>query len=193
MIEATRRTIPKPGEREPWLAARRPFFNASAAACLYDRHPFMSAADYATEKLTGREQADNRAMRRGRMLEDGIGVWFAHELGVAGLIEPDVMFAAGRMLASVDRFTLGGAERPVEIKTTNKYLDDPEPYWLDQCQAIMLCAGHDSMDLVWLDASLDLHYEEVDADETHQGDMLNRAERFMAAIDMGIVPDWIVP
>jgi len=126
------------------------------------------------------------------MLEDSVARWFSSEVATT-VYEPDVMYAAGRMLATVDRITIGGSERPVEIKTTNRYLDDPEPYWIDQCQAIMLCTGRDSIDLVWLDSSLDLHYEEVDADERHQADMLARAERFMAAIDMGIVPDWIVP
>lgn len=55
----------------------------------------------------------------------------------------------------------------------------------------MLCAGVDTMHLVWMDGSMELHHVEVDADPAFQADMLERADRFMAAVEFGIVPDWV--
>lgn len=187
-----RTTIDRATNRTDWLKQRQPFFNASAAACLWDRHPYMSAADYAVKKLTGVDN-DNEtsAMRRGTYLEDGIAQWWAIENGVT-VTEPPVLFAAGPILATVDRI-VQETLKPVEIKTASGYHDEPVPYWLDQCQAIMLCHGSEMIDLVWVDSSLALQSVTVAEDTVFQADLLARADRFMAAVEMGITPDWIVP
>jgi predicted phage-related endonuclease len=192
LISISRSTIPRPAGRSDWLETRRPYFNASSASVLWDRHRFQSAADYAVEKLTGRGQAETRSMRRGRHLEESIAQWYAQEAGVR-LYEPDVMFVAGPILATVDRLTATGPDVLVEIKTANGYLTEPEQYWLDQTQAELLCTGRDHGVIVWLDASMDLQDYEVDGDDAFQTELVTRAERFMAAIELGMVPDWIVP
>lgn len=189
-LDITRTTIRRPADRDEWLAARRPYFNASAAAILWDRHPFMSAVDYAVTKLSGEEQAETRPMRRGRYLEAGVADWYAHETGYQ-LVEPDQLFIAGRVMATADRLTVTGPDRLVEIKTTKGHHDAPERYWLDQVQAQMWCVGIDTADIAWVDSSMDLQVATVDADLSLQADLFQRAERFMAAIDMGIVPDWL--
>lgn len=181
--------VPKPLDREAWLAVRRPFFNASSAAVLFDRHPYQSPGDYAATKLTGKEQSQNSAMRRGIVLEQPVAEWWGEEQGYT-LVEPDELFIHGRMMATVDRF-ITQLDRPVEIKTVGRIVEEPLPYWLDQCQAIMWCCGADTMDLVWLDASMDLQWQVVDGCEALQIEMADRAERFMAAIDLGMVPDWV--
>ncbi len=188
--------IPVPLHRPDWLQARVPYFNASSAAVLFERHQFQTAAEYAVEKLTGDTSDDGQtsAMRRGQFLEDGVAEWWAHETGVQVQTVP-VMYACGRILANVDRVDLT-RERPVEIKTVSRHVDEPSQYWLDQCQAVMLCygdGGADVMDLVWVDSSMTLQHQEVDADPVFQAELLRRAEKFMAAIDMGMVPDWITP
>jgi hypothetical protein len=171
------------------LALRRPFFNASSASVLFNRHPYQTAGDYAAVKLTGKEQSQTTAMRRGQILEGPVADWWAEQMGYT-LDEPSVMFACGRMLATLDRVTRQHG-RPVEIKTTAERVAEPLPYWLDQCQAQMWCVGADTMDLVWFDGSMDLQWITVDADPQLQIEMADRAERFMAAIDLGIVPDWV--
>lgn len=185
----TRTTIAKPTDRDAWLAARRPYFNASSASVLFNRHPFQTAGDYAAVKLSGREQEQTTAMRRGQILEAPVGDWWAEQQGYH-LIEPAELFVAGVMMATVDRIVVEH-DRPVEIKTTAERVSEPVPYWLDQCQAIMWCHGSDTLDLVWFDASMDLQWIVVDADATLQTEMAERAERFMAAIELGIVPDWV--
>ncbi|MDF2732656.1 MAG: phage-type endonuclease, partial [Desertimonas sp.] len=64
-------------------------------------------------------------------------------------------------------------------------------YWLDQCQAIMACCGAPVIWLVWFDPSFELHERMIAADHQLQDEILVRAERFMAAIELGIIPDWI--
>ena len=193
MLTIQRNIIPKPSDRDEWLAARRPFFNASATSILFDRHPFMSPGDYAAIKLTGVEQAQTRAMRRGTMLERAVAEWWASEQRDRDegplMIEPaDELFIAGCVMATPDFLWWG---EPVEIKTTADTHYEPAPYWLDQCQAIMLCVGAPVIHLVWLDAGMDIRSTEVAADEALQREIVERAERFMAAIELGIVPDWI--
>lgn len=190
-LTTRRRTVPKPESREDWLAVRRPYFNASSASVLWDRHPFLTAADYAVEKLTGRAQGETRSMRRGRYLEAAIADWWQREYG-AFLWVPEALYVADPIMATLDGLTTN-ADVIVEIKTANGYVKEPEQYWLDQVQAQMLCGGIDHAVIVWLDSSMDMQVAEVDADEAFQAELLRRAERFMAAIELGIVPDWIVP
>lgn len=193
MIDVPRSTIPRPTDRQVWLAGRRPYFNASAASVLWDRHPFQSAADYAVEKLIGSGQTETRAMRRGRYLEQSLADWYEHETGEF-LFEPEIMYIGGPVLANVDRLVLNGpTDRVVEIKTSKGYLSEPEQSWVDQTQAQMMCTGIDHATVVWLDASMDMHDVELDADEAFQVELVRRAEKFMAAIELGMVPDWITP
>jgi len=188
-LDVKRATIPKPTDRLEWLAARRPFYNASAAAVLFDRHPFQSPGDYATVKLTGVEQEATKAMRRGVALEDAIATWWASEHSTT-VAPVEFMHTAGRVMATLDRWDQDD-DCPVEIKTTNARAYEPERHWLDQCQAIMLTCGADECWLVWFDSSMELHEALIPEDVQLQAAILERAERFMAAIDLGIVPDWV--
>lgn len=185
-------TIDKPDDRFAWLEARAPHFNASSAAVLYDRHPFQSAADYAVEKLGAvSDEPATDPMNRGRHLEAGIADWFGETMGWT-LIESPVLHGYGPLLATVDRF-VAQTGSPVEIKTVSYYTSEPLPYWIDQCQAILACTDTDTLYLVWMDASMTLQWCEVDRDEAHIADMVGRAERFMAAIELGMMPDWVTP
>lgn len=188
-----RTMVAKPEDRDEWLKLREPYFNASAAAVLFDEHPYLSSGDYATIKLTGKEQAQTRAMDRGRRLEDVIGKWWADEHHCT-VYEPNQLYIAGRVMATVDRIVDEGdvlPGTPVEIKTANVIAREPLPYWLCQCQAIMLCAGAESLALVWFDSTMDLRSTMVAADPRLQDAISEGAERFMAAIDLGMVPDWV--
>ena len=186
--------VRKPVDRDEWLAVRRPYFNASATSILFDRHPYQTPGDYATVKLTGTEQHETRAMIRGRRLEAAIATWWGDETGY-DVEEPPWLYTHGRLMATVDRIahTRTGLWHPVEIKTTTERSREPQRYWLDQCQTIMLCTGTKFLDLVWFDPGMDLRDERVYADPALQDQIVERAERFMAAIDLGMLPDWITP
>lgn len=188
-------TVTKPLDRDEWLAARRPYFNASAAAVLWDRHPFLTPGDYATTKLTGEEQEQTRAMRRGLRLEDVIAQWWADD-NDCKVIEPRELAVRGRVMATVDRLVLRGTTTfpdgtPIEIKNPGHRVREPEQYWLDQCQAIMWAVDATEIVLVWFDSSMDIHQRTILCDPGFGPELAQRAEQFMAAIDLGIAPDWV--
>jgi predicted phage-related endonuclease len=183
------RTVARPLSRDEWLAARRPWFNASAAAVLWDRHPFLDPGDYATVKLTGKEQEATRAMQRGLRLEDVIAQWWADDHRCK-VVEPDVLHVRGRVMATVDRMVLDTG-MPVEIKNPSRRVREPEQYWIDQCQAIMWTVDTDEIVLVWFDSSMEIHDRVINRDPEFGPELARRADEFMAAIDLGIVPDWV--
>lgn len=191
-------TIPKPADRNEWLEARRGFFNASATAILWDRHPFQSPGDYATIKLTGNEQAPTRAMERGTRFEEVVARWWADDHHCK-LVEPDVLYVKGRVMATVDRmvesldpvFGEVAAGTPVEIKTTARPMRDVPQYWVDQCQAIMYATAAPEMVLVWLDSTMEVRWQAVLADFEFGVELARRADEFMSSIDLGVAPDWI--
>ena len=78
----------------------------------------------------------NAATRRGQHLEPAIAEWWSDEHGIA-LYEPDVMYARGPILATLDRRIVGNDTDAVEIKTTAKHVTRPERYWWWQVQAQM--------------------------------------------------------
>jgi hypothetical protein len=185
---ADRFTILYPEERDDWLAARRPYFNASATAVLFDRHPYLSPGEYAAIKLSGVEQTPTRQMERGLRLEDAVAQWWADDNGYV-IHPPVLMYGIGALLYSPDRETDG--DELVEIKTANGYHNEPELYWLDQCQAAMLAAGRDRIHLVWMDARLDYGYMIVEADEAWQAEILRGAEWWMSFIRLGMEPEGV--
>jgi hypothetical protein len=183
-----RSLIPKPADRDAWLEVRRPYFNASAAAVLWDRHPYMTQAHYAAGKLSGRDDPENRDMHRGNVLEDPIAQWWAddhhHLLGT-----PQSMYRCDHLLYTADRITENG--ELVEVKTARGFVSDPEVHWLDQCQAACLCADKPGIHLVWFDSTLDYGYLWVERDEKWGQAIYDASKQFMAFIEMGMVPEGV--
>lgn len=177
-------TIPRPADRDEWLAARRPWFNASSAATLFDEHPFTTLTDVVRAKLAPPGDGvsfENDAMRRGNHLEPAIANWWADDHGVT-LYEPDVMYVRGDVMATLDRRIVGNDTDAVEIKTTARYVNRPEPYWVWQCQAQMWCADLQRIHLVVLDASMSLATYVVARDEEMIKRLTMKAHRVMAYV-----------
>lgn len=187
-----RSLIPKPTDRDAWLEVRRPYFNASAAAVLWDRHPYMTQAHYAAGKLSARDDPENRDMHRGNVLEDPIAKWWAEDYGFA-ITEPTAMFRCDHLLYTADR--IAGDYVPtgdlVEVKSVRGYVYEPQMHWLDQCQAACLCADKPGIHLVWMDSSLDYGYVWVERDETWGAAIYEASKQFMAFIEMGMVPEGV--
>lgn len=172
-------TIPRPTETDAWLAARRVFFNASAAATLFDEHPFTTLTDVVRSKLTPADEPfSNDAMRRGTHLEPAIANWWSDEHGIA-VYEPDVLYVRGEWMATLDRRIVGNETDAVEIKTTARYVSRPEPHWVWQCQAQMYCADLERVHLVVLDASMRLQTFVIERDEQAIAELVERAHQVM--------------
>ena len=179
-------------DREGFLTLREPHFGASATACLFGEHPFMSAADYWLEKVTGVPQQDETPqMRRGSHLEPAVASWFAQEIGFA-VRKAKYMYVRGHLAATPDYFTAEEENADiVEIKTTTKRIDEPERYWVWQVQAQMLCTDATKAYIVWVDASMDIQWTEVDADPDMQAKVWTFSKLFMESVATETMPDWV--
>jgi hypothetical protein len=193
--------IPKPthGSQE-WLNARWKNENgeariaASACAAVHNQHAFVTAADLATELLADfppEPKAPNSAMLRGTTLEAPIREWAATVLGHP-LTEPNELFAYDepgvRLIATIDSMSADG--RVFEQKTTNKIWRGQLPdYWYWQGVQQAICTGVSEITWIVFDSTLDLHFhiQPVSSDEKRKH--IDACRTFLAAIDMGIMPD----
>lgn len=181
--------IARPANRSEWLRLRHGFANASDAAVYMGCHPYKSLADLAMEKMAeGPIDASNRDMERGNRLEAVVADWWADEHGLA-VFEPEVMYVAGRLLATLDRRIVGVEQEALEVKTTRKHVTGVEDYWWWQAQAQMLCADLDRVHFAVLDGDLDLLSFEVDRDDEAIDQLMKRVNAFWDAIDLGMTPE----
>jgi predicted phage-related endonuclease len=176
----TATTIPRPRDRDEWLAARRPWFNASAVGALFDCHPFQHLSDVVRAKLdpATEQSAGNNATARGNHLEPAVANWWAAEHGVE-LVEPDVMYVRGDLMATLDRRIVGVDDECVEIKTTARYVSGPELHWWWQCQCQMYCADLRRVHLAVLDASMALQTFVIARDDEAIAQLVKRARDVM--------------
>ena len=195
------RTISKPAHgSEQWLAVRwkdeqgLARISASNAAAVHGVHPYMSGADLAVELLAQdapTPQPENKAMTRGNTLETPIRDWAAKLLGRA-LSTPVVMYVyeedGVRLIATLDAVDDDGGV--FEIKTTRKRWNGKLPdhwYWQGIQQAI--CANVDKVTWVVFDSDLDLQFHEQKVTSDEKRLHIEACRQFLAAIDMGMVPD----
>ena len=183
------RPIPDPIlDRDGFLTARHDYYNASATACLFDAHPYQTIADVWNNKTRNVEQDETSAMRRGTYLEDGLARWYEHEANTY-TTRPGRIYIAGHLAATPDRLDPEG--NPVEVKSTRLDADTVAAYWWYQVQTQMLCLNRPTSTVVWMDASQELRWEQIDADPDTQTMIVERSADFMAAVATGLAPDWI--
>lgn len=194
-------TLAKPqhGSSE-WLAIRWRDHNglarisASNAAAVHGQHPYLSGAQLAVELLRDEPpvpQEQNRAMLRGNTLEEPIRGWAAQLLSKS-LHTPDTMFAyeedGVRLIATLDAMDEDGEVYEIKTKRGRWTGELPDMwYWQGIQQAI--CADVDSITWVIFDSDLDIqfHKQVVTSDEKRVH--IERCRQYLAAIDMGMVPD----
>jgi putative phage-type endonuclease len=182
-------TVNPSEDRDQFLAIRKPYFGTSAAACLFGEHPFLTAADYWLEKVAGTQQEETSQMRRGNHLEHGIAMWFAQEMDWT--VEKNMnMFVRGHLAATPDYWT-NDLNDLVEIKTTAKFVTEPERYWLWQVQGQMLCTNTERVHVVWVDSSMDIKHVTVEADSEMQRRLWNASSEFMDGVQNEVMADWI--
>jgi predicted phage-related endonuclease len=194
-------TIPKPehGSAE-WLALRWKTeeglarISASLAAVVHGEHPFVSMADLASDLLAPQPpqpQEANQAMMRGTTLEPVVAD-MASKLLNRTLVEPAEMFCwdepGVRLIATLDR--MDEAKDVYEIKTIARHWKgELERYWYWQGVQQSICTGN--RDIFWIvfDSSLDIHIHKQTVSSDERGYHLEKCREFLAAIDMGMMPN----
>lgn len=191
-------TKPPHGSVE-WLRARKwrdgeVLVAASDAAAVHGLHRFKSMAQLAVELLETDDPVPvtpNAAMERGNRLEPVLLRWAADELQTT-VRTPDVLFGYGRLVATLDGLTPGGTV--VECKTTTRRFDGSLPvYWRWQGVQQAICANTNKVLWVVLDGDLNLTLTEQKVDDEDVLTHLRAVDRFLAAIDMGMLPAEALP
>jgi putative phage-type endonuclease len=188
-----RTAIPRPLDRIEWLELRRHYVGASEAAALIGEHPYLSIAELAAQKLTGQAKPETPAMRRGQYLEHAIATWYADEFRCS-LVEPELLYIFNNcLIATLDRVLMpAGTAEPdtaVEIKSTRRYISEPDRYWYLQCQVQLLCSGFKHVVLVVLDDSDELKTFTIEPEPEIQGLLAEAASTFVADIRTGRLPE----
>lgn len=168
--------------------------SASVAAALHNAHPYVTKTDLAVELLAPNPpeaKEANSAMKRGTTLEAPIRGWASELLGVT-LSEPEQLFCYDepgvRLIATLDSQDETG--RVYEQKTYNKiWRGELLPYWYWQGVHQAICADVPEITWVIFDSTLDLHFytQKVSSDEKQVH--IEAVRRFLACIDMGMMPD----
>lgn len=181
-----------------WLRVRqglqRNHFSASSAAALYDMHPFQTLGDVAANHLAPKPVDDrpNASQARGHYLEPGLLAWLADETGVP-IARPTRMFVANGIAQTPDGEFVGSDTDQPEAKTTADYWTDGVPQWI-KWQAVAQVAARPTLQrvhIVYLDASMRLQVEVVEPTREQVEDLIYRAERFMAFIGFGMIPEGV--
>lgn len=198
LLDVWRVTKPEHGSAA-WLRARKwrngeVLVAASDAAAVHGEHRFKTMAQLAVELLDPADPvpvAPNAAMERGNRLEPVLLRWAEDELQTK-VRTPDVMFGYGRLIATLDGVTSGDAI--VECKTTVRRFDGVLPrYWHWQGVQQAICHGGQRVLWVVLDGDLNLTMTEQVVTEDDMLEHLRAVDRFLAAIDMGMMPPEAVP
>ena len=177
--------IPRPPDRDTWLRSRHGYWNASSAATLTATHPYQTLTDEISRKARPwAPTPDNVAMRRGNHLEAGVADWWATENGVE-VYEPDTIYVAGAMMATLDRLIVDRPGEAVEIKTSAREITAPLGYWVEQCHAQMLCAGLERVHLVAMDSTMTLQTWIIERDDAKCDELARLADAAMHAVRTG--------
>lgn len=157
--------------RPDWLAVRKQDVTASEVAALFGAHPYKSALQvYAEKKGLARDQGDNPAMRRGRILEPAVAAALAEDRPDLGPLTKATAYLrdpALRIGATPD-YTLADGT-PVEMKTAapevfaRDWVDGPPLAYQLQLlvQMRLLEAGRGFLAVLIDNRAKDLHVCEV--------------------------------
>jgi hypothetical protein len=132
-------------------------------------------------------------MERGNALEPALLDWVGTQLKTQ-IWTPDVLYVAGRMIATLDGVT-GDVKQPdrvIEAKTTRERWTGTLPAtWRWQGVQQAICAEQDRILWVILDGALDLHLYEQTVEGWEKSLHSEKVEEFLAAIDMGFAPPFV--
>lgn len=193
---------PKHGSAN-WLRLRRRnplgevLISASNAAVVHGTHRFVTPAELALDLLDPNDPQPvppNEAMQRGQLLEPALLAWADQQRPTIpfSVREPELMYGYKRMVSTLDGLAgIYGREcYPVECKTTNRRWDGVLPdYWRWQGVQQAMCV--DSWKVFWviLDSNLRFHLHEQVVTDDEKQEHEWAVDKFLAALDMGMMPE----
>lgn len=185
----TTTVVAMPAERAAWLALRERYWNASDTAALFAEHPFVTLADVAVRKLTGKRQAETAGMARGHRFERPVAEWWSEQHDIA-IVPTDRMFLHDDLvLATPDYLIVGVDDECVEVKVTTHTVVEPLRYWVWQCQAQCLAGDLRRVHLAVFDRHQELQSFVIERDDAACALIVERARVFMDAVRAGDMPD----
>ena len=185
-ISLERTTIPRLIPGTP-AHRQQPYVSASKAGVLFGVDEFCDVPKLAAIHRGEEDDRAGEAAATGTLLEDVVAQWWADRHGVT-VVEPTVTYVCGPLSASPDRLIVGSDDL-LEVKCTSRQ-ERPVPaahWWQVQCQ--MACTGAERVHLaMFFGGSLTLRDAVVPRDDAAIGELIQRAEVFLAHLDMGLDP-----
>jgi putative phage-type endonuclease len=190
--------------RSDWLEMRRNNIGASDAAALFHAHPYKTALQLWAQQrgtLPDEDQADNDALRRGRILEPAVAAGL-REAHPEWIIKPAGEYAVlgdARLGATPDFYAWsdGKPRFLIQVKTVLEdiyeadWTPSPPAHFLIQCQAEMLVTGIPRciLAVMVLDGrKFPIHEYAFDFDPDFAGELEAAAAKFWAAVESGKEP-----
>lgn len=186
-------------DREPWLAQRRRYANASSISAMFGDHRYRSLWEVATAYWRPElDSIDPDMAERGHLLEPAMIEWARrHELAGMTVEKPRQLWVCGRLAASPDAEAhpgdaFGIPTFGVECKSLRGFFDPEQPVradWWWQIQSGFACTGWDRWLLIVLDSTLTFKSVWVDPSPAHMAAAVEAAGVLMDHVDLGMVPE----
>ena len=182
-------------DRAAWLAIRKQDVTASEVAALFGAHPYKSPLQLFADK-TGRsvETADNKAMRRGRILEPAIAECWFEEYGERLEKCTDYLRCTVRRIGATPDYVRGNGE-PVEAKSVapEKWAEwgeqPPFAYTLQALmQAMLMDAPRAWLAIMVDNRAKDFYRFEVPRHPAAEAKMVERVAAFWRAVAADEMP-----
>jgi predicted phage-related endonuclease len=194
--------------RSAWLDLRRGNIGASDAAALFHAHPYKTALQLWAQQrgtLPDEDQADNDALRRGRILEPAVAAglrethpdWDVKPAGEYFVLRDYRLGATPDFYGWKDLANRDGKRFLIQVKTVLEdiyeadWTPSPPAHFLIQCQAEMLVTGIPRciLAVMVLDGrKFPIHEYAFDFDPEFAGELEAAAVKFWSAVDSGREP-----
>lgn len=166
----------------------QPYVSASVCAALFGCHPWIDLAGLAAMRRGEPVDPAGEAADTGTELEDVIAQRWAERNGVT-VYAPEHTYVCGPISSNPDRLILGCTDTILQIKATS-HQEGPLPshvWWQEQAE--LLTTGATQAVVAFLfGGSLCFREFVVDRDDSAIAALVDAADNFLAALDMGLEP-----
>ena len=180
--------------REEWLIDRKKGVGGSDIAAICGLSPYRSRLDVWKDKLGLLPDFEgNKFTKAGNYLEPVVAQMFSDETGFLISLPIDIIMTGSKphYKYSIDRIVnISDSENAIlEIKTTQKCLDEPLDEWLLQSTWYCGHMGYKQIFIAWLERGVDFKYKRIDFDIELFEMLCNEADNFWHEVENEIEPE----